>query len=132
LSKNYDAPGSVNDLKKKSDIDIDDEDTIPLCDICSNVKLLSYQHNILICPACDHIENSKYEHIQSHVLETTVDEILGRGEITFKGDTIPASKTKNRLENNHENQDYVIREFERFRQRELVARNSRKLNKRLQ
>ncbi|MDF0682499.1 MAG: hypothetical protein P0116_16195 [Candidatus Nitrosocosmicus sp.] len=130
--KFYDASESVKGLNEKSDIDLDDEDTIPLCIICSNVRLLPYQDSKLICPNCGHIENPKYEHVQTRALETTIDEISGRGELTDKDDAIPVFKAKNRLENYNENLGHVNREFSKYRETELVDENSRKLNWRLQ
>lgn len=132
MSKFYDLSNSASGIADKSNIDIYDDDPIPLCDICKNIRLLPYQDTKLICPECGHIENPKYEHIQTQAQETTLDEIGGRGEISYQVDSISQRKTKNRLENNHENLDYVNREFDKVRQIELVDKEVRKPYKRLQ
>lgn len=125
----YDISNSFDTIEYKSEIDIYDDETIPLCDICGNIKLLPYQDTKLICPNCGHVENPQYEHIQTQAMETTIDEISGRGEITFKDDSIPQKKTLNRLSNNHENLDYVNKEFNKYKETELVDKTIRKLNK---
>ncbi len=115
----------------KSDIDI--ENTIPLCDSCKNVILKPYKdHNKLICPQCLTVYDPKYEYIQIQDQETTLDDLSAKGEMTFINEDkkIRQKTTLNRQNSNLENTDYIKKEFDRYRQTEIIQdKPVRKLNR---
>jgi len=124
-------------IDPKSDIDIDMED-IPLCDSCKNVILKPYKDHDgkLICSVCMRIYDPKWEYIQIQDKETTLDEIGGnQGKMGFMDEDkkIKQRTTLNRQNNNlEENMDYVKKEFDRYRQIEIIDKDtiSNKLRRR--
>lgn len=60
----YDANSPIGDtiLDDKSPADIDED--IASCDSCSNIILVPYQENKLICTRCGNIYDPYYELVQ--------------------------------------------------------------------
>lgn len=125
-SEFYDANSPLDNsvLEDKSSIDI--EEDIPLCDSCKNVILKPYKDHKLICSVCLRIYDPHYEIIQIQDQETTLDELSSRGEMTFKDEADkPIRKTLNHSSAEIEdNLEYVKREFERYRQTEIVDKDT--------
>lgn len=134
-SRFYDINSPVRGdiIEDKSEIDL--EDDIPLCDNCENIILkpinnLDENNNTkLICPKCGQRYNPHYEIIQTQDQETTIDEISNKGQLTFKDDTPKPKKTINRQSHNLENLDYVKKEFDRYRQTEIIDNTKKQLRK---
>jgi hypothetical protein len=118
------SPLKRNIKEDKSEINL--EDDIPLCDHWENITLKPLNNlennSKLICPQCGEIYDPHYEIIQTQDQETTLDELSSQGTLTYqKDDTkIKHHKTLNHKEPNLENQEYVTKELERYRECEIV------------
>lgn len=129
----YDANSHIGDmiLEDKSPADIDED--IALCDSCSNIILVPYQDNKLICTRCGNIYDPHYELVQIQDKETTLDELSSQGELGYKDESKkPISKTLNHKEARLENIEYVKKEVERYRQIEIIDKDviTNKISKR--
>lgn len=126
MSDFYDLTSPLNNtiIEDKSDIDL--EQDIPLCDICQNVILKPYQNNKLVCPQCGNIEDPHYEIIKTQDQETTLDELSSQGTLTYQDDFKDKKirKTLNHADAKLEDLEYVAREFERYRQIEIIDKDT--------
>jgi DNA-directed RNA polymerase subunit M/transcription elongation factor TFIIS len=114
-------------VEGKSDIDLEQE--IPLCNICSYVILKPYKQNHkLFCSSCGKFYDPHYELIQVQDQETTLDELSSQGVITTKQDDIKPRVTLNREKGNkHENLEYVKKEFEKYHEIEIIDNTNKNL-----
>lgn len=122
MSEFYDAnsPLANSVIDDKSPADLEEE--ITLCDICDNIILVPYQDTKLLCPKYGNVDNPHYELVKVQDSETTIDELSSQGELSYKDESRkPIRKTHNYSEANLENIEYVNKEFERYRDMEIIG-----------
>lgn len=128
MSDFYDLTSPLGNTTREDKSEIDLEQDIPLCDICENIILKPYKdknkNNKLICPQCGETYNPHYEIIKTQDQETTLDELSTKGRILsyqddFKNKKI--RKTLNHAQARLEDLEYVAREFERYREMEIIS-----------
>lgn len=123
----YDLTSPLNNTIREDKSEIDLETDIPLCDICENIilKPLNNQENNtkLICPKYGNIYDPHYEIIKTQDQETTIDELISQGTLTYHNDD---TKVRHRKTINHkeaklgDSLEYVTKEFDRYRQIEII------------
>jgi len=129
----YESSGTSStnsQVEDKSDIDLDED--IPLCDICQNIILKPYKNtHKLFCTECGNIYDPHYELIQVQDRETTIDELSSEGILTTKEDEVKPRVTLNREKGNkHQNLEYVAREFEKYKEMEIIDNTNLQLRNR--
>jgi len=122
----YDLTSPLNRNTKEDKSEIDLETDIPLCDNCENIilkPLNNLENNTkLMCPKCGNIYDPHYEIIKTQDQETTIDELSSQGTLTYQKDdtNTKLSKTLNHAQEKLEDLEYVAREFERYREIEII------------
>lgn len=124
-SEFYDANSPLANTAKEDKSNIDLENEIALCDYCENIILKPYQDNKLICTKCGQVYDPHYELVKVQTQETTLDEISSQGKLSYKDESKkPISKTHNYKEARLENQEYVAKEFSRYKQIEIIDKDT--------
>ena len=104
----YDANSPIANTVKEDKSPADIEDDIALCDSCSNMILVPYQENKLICTRCGQVYDPHCELVKVQIQETTLDELSSQGELSFKDESSKfIRKTFNHSQTKLENIEYV-------------------------
>ncbi|KAA2282181.1 hypothetical protein [Candidatus Nitrosocosmicus sp. SS] len=126
MSEFYDANSPLGSTTREDKSGYDPETEVAFYDNCENIILQEIKNgNKLQCPKCGNICNPHYELIQVQDRETTIDELSSEAVLSTKSDEVKIRTTLNREKGNkHENLKYVKKEFERYKEIEIIDKDT--------